>query len=286
MQTLFSQALFSSISATTIRQATELIDHGLDPQLAAVLVGDNPESLRYIAIKTERAKEAGIILSVYHLDESSSMHDVEESIRYLAKDTDIHGIILQLPLPAAFSAEQTDCLLDLIPSHKDVDGLRGDWLDNTYADATLGSLLLPQSHYLPPMVAAVTSLLDHYGIDIRHKKIVLVGAGRLVGTPLFQFYDKLGLDVQTVDEETPQIFDITSQADILISGTGQKELITYQWVKEGAVVIDCATDIHVDSVAQVASALAPPKGGVGPLTIAWLLHNTVQAAHNYQKELQ
>ena len=278
MQTLFSQSLVTTILSAASAHSATLIDDGIDPQLAAVLVGNNPESVKYIRIKAERAKETGVILSVYHLDEKASFEEVEKSIRFLANDTDIHGIILQLPLPFTFSAEQTDALLALIPTTKDVDGLRGDWQKNTYRNSSYASLIEPQRYYLPPMVASVMSLLDHYNLPIIGKKIVIIGAGRLVGKPLRQFLDKIGVDVTSVDEDTPKILEITTQADILISGTGQKDLITYQWVKEGAVVIDCASDVHSDSVIQIASALAPPKGGVGPLTIAWLLYNTVLAA--------
>ena len=143
--------------------------------------------------------------------------------------------------------------------------------------AILG-LLAYKAAFLPPMIGAVVSLLDHYAISLADKKIVIVGKGRLVGEPLSTYFKAAGLDVESVDETTERILDVTKTADILITGTGEKDLITYQWVKEGAVVVDCAQDLHRDSVEQVASAVTPEIGGVGPLTVNWLLTNLITAA--------
>jgi methylenetetrahydrofolate dehydrogenase (NADP+)/methenyltetrahydrofolate cyclohydrolase len=284
MQTLLSSSLVNEMLGTTASRAKGLIGRGVDPQLAAVLVGDNPESVRYVAMKAKRAKEAGIILSTYHLEGETSYEHVAEVLAFLAKDADMHGIILQLPLPDRFSSEQTDALLALIPASKDVDGLRGDWQTQEYAAPTREDLLVPRHYAIPPMVGAVVSLLDRYKVPLLEQRIVLVGEGRLVGGPLLSYFRLLGLDVQPVDEETEGILAIASEADVLIAGTGQKDLVTYQWVKEGATVVDCAADVHYDSVSQVAGALAPSIGGVGPLTMAWLLENTVQAALNQYPE--
>ena len=169
-------------------------------------------------------------------------------------------------------------LLSLVPASKDVDGLGGHWQKQAGQALTLKELLEPQNALLPPTVSSVLSLLDQYSISPRDKRTVMVGRGRLVGRPLEEYFKHLGLEVASVDEETPGILAITQTADILISATGEPDLITYQWVKQGAVVVDCARDIHEDSVGQVASALAPSRGGVGPLTVAWLLYNTIIAA--------
>lgn len=285
MNTLLSAPLVSTLLKDVTLRTGRLIDAGIDPQLAVILIGDDPDSLKYISIKSKRAKEAGIIVSVYHMESGISFKEVAEVIAFLAEDVDVHGIILQLPLPDYFTPEQTDQLLALVPSNKDVDGLRGEWRKQKYQEPSMADLLLPRMALLPPMICSVVSLLEQYSISLREKKVILVGAGRLVGAPLFTYLSSLDIDVQNVDEETEGILDITSQADILISGTGQPDLITYQWVKPGAVVIDCASDVHMDSVEQVASAIAPSIGGVGPLTVAWLLHNCVQAASNQYPNL-
>jgi len=170
-------------------------------------------------------------------------------------------------------------LFQHIAPEKDVDGLRGDWRQQHYSSTSALSLKARLPLALPPMVAAVCLLLDYYKIQLENQKIVVVGKGMLVGQPLEAFLkNDQKLDVTLVDEETDDILAITSAADVLISGTGSKDLITYQWVKEGAVVLDCAQDVHRDSVDQVAAAVAPSVGGLGPLTVTWLLFNTVQAA--------
>lgn len=280
MKLLLSKPLVEELSLTLKTGAAQLIDDGIEPHLAVVLVGAHPDSLRYISIKTQVAKEVGVIVSLYHLEETASYEEIEQTISYLNEDAEVHGIILQLPLPEQFTLEQTDKLLCSIVPEKDVDGLGGYWQKEQWNALTTKQLLQPQPKLLPPMVGAVVSLLDHYGLSASGKKIVLVGKGRLVGGPLLSYFESCGLDVTAVDEETENILDITSQADLLISGTGEPNLITYQWVNPGSIVIDCAEDVHEDSVGQVAEALAPARGGVGPLTVIWLLHNTIQAALN------
>lgn len=279
MQILLSQPVVDKLHTETRQRVAAYIDQGIDPQLAVVMVGNNPASVRYVRIKSERAKELGIICSVYHLEEDIPYEHIAETVKYLADDEDIHGIIIQLPLPAQFSREQTDALIELIPEIKDVDGLRGTWLkDEAGAEPlSLSGLLHDHPHALPPMVLSVVSLLDFYSLLQKDSSVVLVGEGRLVGAPLLQYFRKVGMPAVAVNEETEDILKVTQIADVLIAGTGQPDLITYQWIKEGAVVIDCAQDVHRDSIDQLAGAVAPSKGGVGPLTVAWLLYNLIQA---------
>lgn len=275
MYTLESKPIISRINADT----NSLAKSGEEPHLAVVLIGEDPQSLRYVELKTKRAKELGILLSTYHLPLGTQYADIEQSVVFLAEDPEVHGIILQLPLPEFITPEQTDNLMKLIPLAKDVDGLRGDWAPAGRPPQTIAELLEHAGPSLPPMVCGVLSLLDEYHVGLEHKNIILVGAGRLVGRPLERYFKQLGLQPVVVTEETDHILDITRQADILITGTGQPDLITYQWVKEGAVVVNCSGDVHEDSVSQVASALSPSNGGIGPLTVAWLLHNVARRAH-------
>jgi methylenetetrahydrofolate dehydrogenase (NADP+)/methenyltetrahydrofolate cyclohydrolase len=278
MQSLLSTTLVKELHEHTKLAVAKLVDAGIDPHLAVVLVGEEPASVKYVSIKDRVAKELGVIVSLYHLEDDTSVDKIAETLTFLSADPEVHGIILQLPLPGHISQEQVDTLLQTIAPEKDVDGLRGDWKKLTYSGTSIQALLTPQSWALPPMVSSVLSLLDNYNISVTDKKVVLVGRGRLVGQPLEEYLSKLGVDVKAVDEETVGILDIAKEADILIVAAGQPDLVTYQWVKDGAVVVDCNQDVHVDSVSQIASALAPAVGGVGPLTVAWLLHNTVQAA--------
>lgn len=278
MTTLYSKDIVESILASASQKAGELIDLGVDPQLGVLNIGSNPDSLKYITIKSQRAKENGVILSLYQMEADSKFAEVAETLGFLAEDEDMHGVIVQLPLPTSFSEAELNQLIQLIPAHKDVDGLRGDWQNQVLLDSDLPSLYQFDKYFLPPTVKAVFSLLDYYNLDIKDKKVVIIGEGRLIGQPLYNAFQKLGSEVETVNEETDNIIGITKQADILVCGTGHKDLVTYQWVKEGATVIDCAADVHYDSVSQVAGALSPSVGGVGPLTVAWLLYHTVQAA--------
>jgi methylenetetrahydrofolate dehydrogenase (NADP+)/methenyltetrahydrofolate cyclohydrolase len=262
MQSLSSTPFIADLHLTLRNRVAALVDPGVDPQVGVILVGENPESVKFVSVKENRAREDGIILSLYHLEEeTTTFEDLVQTIGFLATDDETHGIVLQLPLPEKFTPTQLDALIQLIPSHKDVDALRIDEGKN-------------QS----PMVLAITSLLDHYQIETVGKRVCVVGKGRLVGAPVAHYFTNLGLQVDAVDEETEKVLAITKEADILITGTGVPDLITHFWVKEGAVVIDCASDVHTDSVGQIASALSPAKGGIGPLTVYWLLNNVASAA--------
>ena len=262
--------------------SAELIDRGINPHLGVVLVGNHPDSLKYIDIKTKKAKECGILVSVYHIEEDAPRQEILDALDYLSSDDEVHGIILQLPLPGEISQSELEAIFSHIASEKDVDGLRGDWRSQHYDGTGAVAMRAGFDHALPPMVAAVCLLLDHYKISLVDQRIVVVGKGMLVGQPLEAFLkNDQKLDVTLVDEETDNILSIAQSADILIGGTGSSNLITYQWVKEGATVLDCAQDIHRDSVDQVAGAIAPAVGGLGPLTVSWLLFNTLRAASKH-----
>jgi methylenetetrahydrofolate dehydrogenase (NADP+)/methenyltetrahydrofolate cyclohydrolase len=279
MKLLESSPIVSSLFQELCTMSSEIIDRGVSPHLAVVLVGSHPDSLKYIDIKTKKAKECGIIVSVYHMEDDTDRKEIAAALDFLSNDDDVHGIIVQLPLPGNPKQEELEELFSHIAPEKDVDGLRGEWRSQHYAAPTAVALHAGLPHALPPMVAAVCLLLDFYNIALTDKKIVIVGRGMLVGQPLEAFLKgDQKLDVQVVDEETPDILTITQSADILIGGTGSPNLITYQWVKAGAVVLDCAQDVHRDSVDQVAGAVAPAVGGLGPLTVSWLLFNTLRAA--------
>lgn len=276
MHLLTSDAIIGKFYEKLHAEGAALVDAGVSPHLAVVLVGSNEDSLRYIDIKTKRGKEVGLMVSVYHLEPEEAAAQLIPTLDYLSDDADTHGIIVQLPVPG-YGEKDLPAVFEHIAPEKDVDGLRGDWRSQSYENMSEAELLKDRPFALPPMVASVCTLLNHYQIDLVGKKIVIVGRGVLVGQPLEAFFSAQGLDVQTVDEDTDHILDITKQADVLIAGTGTPNLITYQWVKEGAIVLDCAQDAHRDSVDQVASAVAPATGGLGPLTVTWLLQNTLTA---------
>ena len=277
MQDLLSAPIVELLHSQTRVLSARLVDSGVDPQLAVVIVGDDPASHTYVNLKKRTAVSLGIIVSIYYLEEGTLLETVRETVQFLASDPEVHGLIIQLPLPSSLRAH-TDELVSLIPVEKDVDGLSVAWESSSLPDPTIANFLENAGPALPPMIGSVISLLDHYHIPLHGKQVVLIGAGRLVGAPLQTYLGQIGVNVESVDEETPKILDRTKKADIVVTGTGQPELVTYQWVKEGVVVINASNDVHVDSVRQVAQAMSPAQGGVGPLTVAWLLYNTARAA--------
>ncbi|MBU6389246.1 bifunctional 5,10-methylenetetrahydrofolate dehydrogenase/5,10-methenyltetrahydrofolate cyclohydrolase [Patescibacteria group bacterium] len=282
MNTILSKPLVQDLKKITADAVARLADRHLAVHMAVIQVGGNPDSLRYIGYKAKAAKETGIIFSEYLMEDNVTKARVEETIRFLNDDPEVQGIFIQLPLPDGFSSADERELLASIDPYKDADGLTEKWKSLSYTDIRMTSLLAPRPYALPPMVLAVASLLDYYQLDVKDKKVVIVGDGRLTGAPLYDFFAKLKVDVELVTEETENALKKTQRADILVTDIGQKDMITYQWVKEGVVVIDCAEDVHTDSVSQVASALAPSKGGVGPLTVQWLLYNVVQSTLNME----
>jgi methylenetetrahydrofolate dehydrogenase (NADP+) / methenyltetrahydrofolate cyclohydrolase len=280
MKELIAQPVNSRIGAATLAASVALVDQGIDPCLAVVLVGEDSASVRYVQRKEDRAKELGIILSLYHIETTEPFQAVSDTLAFLAADETVHGIILQLPLPDQYTQEQVDQLIQIIPPEKDVDGLRAMW--QVAPAATARKSLELATGFIPPMVAAIVLLLDEYGYDLAAMNTVVVGAGRLVGQPLSNFAEQIKKPLVLVDEETEKIFDVTQKADVLVAATGMKELITYQWISEGAVVIDCGNEVHRDSVDQRAAAVSPSRGGVGPITVEWLMHNVIMAAQNQQ----
>lgn len=279
MKELISAPISANLFEEIRHQAGLLRDEtNQHAHLAVILVGNHPDSLRYIETKTKRGKEAGIEVSLYHLEEGVSQEEITHTLDFLSSDQEVHGIIVQLPLPGKRSHEELAEIFTHIAAAKDVDGLRGEWQQQNYTGLSEEEMDAAGPLFLPPMVAAICLMLSHYQIDPKGKKTVIVGNGVLVGRPLNSYFSKLGYDVQVVTRSTDHILDIAKQADILVGGAGSKDLITYQWVKEGAVVLDCAQDVHRQSVDQLASAVAPAIGGLGPLTVSWLLHNTLRAA--------
>src|ERR1044072_7040856 len=146
MQTLLSQPVVTILKERTQATVTRLLAEDIEPHLAVILVGADPSSLKYITIKSRVAKEVGIIVSLYHLEEESSPEQIAETLTFLSKDPEVHGIIVQLPLPEHIPADKIDWLLNQIDPLKDVDGLRGDWKQQEYAGHGFVDLARPQPH--------------------------------------------------------------------------------------------------------------------------------------------
>jgi methylenetetrahydrofolate dehydrogenase (NADP+)/methenyltetrahydrofolate cyclohydrolase len=230
---------------------------GIVPCLSIILVGEeDSHSLTYIREKRKKAKEIGIKIRFFRFKKQISVSEIKNLIKKLNKTPRVHGILVQLPLPSHFD---TDKILKLISPAKDVDGL------------------LPNSPYPPACASGIIEILSFYNIPIKNKKVVIVGAGRVVGQPLFKLIKKAGADVLLCNTKTKNLKKLTKKADILVGATPVENLIKPDMVKKDAVVIDVTKNIQND-VKKVASFLTPKIGGVGPMTVAMLLKNVVEAA--------
>ncbi len=275
--------------------ATEVLDEvrervaalgniGKKVTLATVLVGDDQASATYVRSKRRRAAEIGIN-SVHHsLDTSATQDEVVRLIRRLNADTEVDGILLQLPLPTGLDDQSTT--LQIHPS-KDVDGLH---------PTNLGMILLDRPTLAPCTPSGCLRILDHYRIPVRGSNVVVVGRSFLVGRPLALLLAGRGVDatVTIAHSRTRDLPAVTRQADILVVAVGRSQMITSEYVRPGAVVIDVGInrtregrlvgDVDYDAVSGVVGAITPVPGGVGPMTVAMLMRNTVIAAENRARD--
>ncbi|WP_173922858.1 bifunctional methylenetetrahydrofolate dehydrogenase/methenyltetrahydrofolate cyclohydrolase FolD [Agromyces sp. Marseille-P2726] len=254
---------------------------GKTPGLATVLVGDDGASEVYVANKRKRASAIGIADHHVHLDGGSSADEIAATISRLADDDAVSGILLQLPLPHGLDAGP---LIDLIPANKDVDGL---------TTLSAGLLARGEPGLRPCTPSGVIELLDAAGIEIAGTRAVVVGRSALVGAPLAQLLTQRNATVTVAHSRTRDLADVTRSADLLVAAAGRPGLITADHVRPGAAVIDVGIhrtpeglrgDVDEAAVAEVAGWITPVPGGVGPMTIAMLLRNTLLAARLQQGE--
>lgn len=259
---------------------------GFSPGLAAVLVGEDPASRVYVRNKKRSAIGVGMEALDYHLPESTNQKELEDYVAELSKDVKVDGILVQLPLPDHIDQEK---IINVISPDKDVDGLH---------PYNVGLLVKGQPRFVPATPAGVQHILVKSGIEVSGKHVVICGRSEIVGKPLglllMQRNKGANATVTVCHSRTQNLYHITSQADILIAAVGQQNFIKADMVKKGAVVIDVGTnrvhddsrksgyrlvgDVDFENVKDVASAITPVPGGVGPMTIAMLLKNTLESA--------
>ena len=242
-------------------------------RLAVIQVGENSVSQVFINQKKKACEKTGINFKLFKFPAKISVLEFKKEIEKIVKSKVTSGVIIQLPLPKKFLAEE---FLNLIPEEKDVDVL---------SEKSLGKFYQGTLKILPPTVNGILYLLKSYKIGSIGKNVVIVGAGRLVGFPLATQLLKEKATLSVLNEWTRDAFSFTKKADILISGVGKPNLIKGNAVKKGGVVIDAGTsmkdgkligDVDFGSVSKKASHIAPVPGGVGPLTVACLLENLVK----------
>ncbi|WP_286923605.1 MULTISPECIES: bifunctional methylenetetrahydrofolate dehydrogenase/methenyltetrahydrofolate cyclohydrolase FolD [Lysinibacillus] len=268
------QAIRQSIAERVL----SLKEQGLTPGLAVVLVGDNQASATYVRNKQKSCEEMGMFSELIKLPEETTQEELLAQIEHLNTREDIHGILVQLPLPKHIDE---DTVIATIAVDKDVDG---------FSPVSVGKMMLGQETFLPCTPFGVMKLLEYSGIEIAGKHAVIVGRSHIVGKPMGQLLLQKDATVTYTHSKTPDLPSFTKQADILIAAVGRANFITKEHVKEGAVVIDVGInrdennklcgDVNFNEIDGIASHITPVPGGVGPMTITMLLFNTVQAAEN------
>ncbi len=262
------------------------MEYGVTPGLAVVLVGENPASVSYVRAKQRACEDAGIYSEQHNLPEDTPEEELLELVRELNAKDEIHGVLVQLPLPRHMDEGK---VLEFISPDKDVDG---------FHPSNVGRMVIGKPRFLPCTPYGIQQLLIRSGVDPGGKHVVVVGRSNIVGKPianiLLQKKGGANATVTVCHTGTVDMAAFTRQADILIVAAGRPKVITADMVKEGAVVIDVGVnrvddptakrgyrlvgDVDFESVKEKAGMITPVPGGVGPMTIAMLLHNTVLAA--------
>mgnify|MGYP003581209646 FL=1 len=249
---------------------------GVQPTLAVILVGDDSASQIYVRNKKRAADDVGINARDYLFPQGCTQAELLETIAGINRDPSVHGVLLQLPLPKGMDEDQA---VAAIAPEKDADGLH---------PTNLGQLLAGKPGAIPCTPAGCIEILDHYGIAIEGAEAVVVGRSRLVGKPLAQLLLARHATVTMCHTRTRDLAAHCRRADILCVAAGRPGVITADMVRDGAVVIDVGVnrlptgkvtgDVQFDSVSPKARAITPVPGGVGPMTVAMLMRNTVRAA--------
>jgi len=263
-------------------QVAELASkYGRAPQLTVILVGDDPASATYVAGKARISAEIGIDNRTIHLSASTSEKELLDNISQLAADESVDGILVQLPLPAHICEER---VIDAIPKEKDVDG---------FHPLNVAALHLGRPCIYPCTAKGIMIMLEQSGIKICGARAVVVGRSNIVGKPVAKMLLNANATVTTAHSRTKDLGAVTRDADILVVAVGKAKLITADMVKPGAVIIDVGInrdpatgklcgDVDFDACSKIASAISPVPGGVGPMTLACLMDNTIECFINRQ----
>lgn len=270
------KALSAKIRADLKIKISSLKKKGKEIGLAVVLIGDDAASQIYVRNKIKACEEVGIKSLSYRLPASATQSQAEELVSSLAEDSAVHGILVQLPLPAHLDEK---AILSLIPTEKDVDG---------FSEENIGSLCLKRAGIVSCTPLGCMRLLEEYNIPVKGKNAVVVGRSGTVGKPMAMLLLNADATVTVCHSKTENLKDICSRADIIVAAVGRAGLITADMVKEGAAVIDVGMnrnaegklcgDVDFEGVSKKAAYITPVPGGVGPMTVTMLMYNTWQAA--------
>lgn len=256
-------------------EVKELNQKGISVCLAVILVGQDPASQIYVANKKKACEQLGIISKEYLLPETTTQDELLSLVKELNADKTINGILCQLPLPKGLDEK---VIIETIDPNKDVDA---------FHPVNVGRIMIGDYDFLPCTPAGVMEMLDFYNIDVCGKECVVIGRSNIVGKPMGMLLLHKNGTVTIAHSRTQNLADITRRADILVAAVGRANFVTSDMVKSGAVVIDVGMnrangklcgDVDFDNVSKKASYITPVPGGVGPMTIATLMQNTLTAA--------
>lgn len=255
---------------------------GITPGLAVIIVGENPASVVYVRNKHKACLEVGIRSFEINLPEQTTEEELLHKIDELNLNKEVHGILVQLPLPRHISEQR---VIDRISPDKDVDAFTHD---------SVGRIVEGKYKFLPCTPAGIMKLLEFYNVEIEGKECVVIGRSNIVGKPMALLMMNASGTVTVCHSKTKNLGDVTKRADILVVAIGKPNFVTADMVKEGAVVIDVGInrkddgtlcgDVNFEAVSEVASLITPVPGGVGPMTITMLMENTLFAAKNISKK--
>lgn len=273
---LSGKVLAAQVKQTVSQQVQALRAQGVVPCLAVIMVGNNPASAAYVRGKEKDCAECGIESRVLHLPEATTQEELLAQVARFAADDTVHGLLVQLPLPAQIDDR---AVIEAIPPAKDVD---------CFTAVNLGRLLLGEETFVPCTPAGVMVMLQAAGVELAGKQAVVLGRSNIVGKPMALLLTRANATVTVCHSRTRDLTAVCRQADVLIAAVGKAGFVTADMVKPGAVVIDVGInrnaegkmcgDVDFDAVSPKAACISPVPGGVGLMTRAMLLVNTLAAA--------
>ncbi|MEE0831695.1 MAG: bifunctional methylenetetrahydrofolate dehydrogenase/methenyltetrahydrofolate cyclohydrolase FolD [Longicatena sp.] len=273
---IYGSEIAKEVKANLKEKVAQLANAGKRlPKLVVILVGDNPASLSYVTGKEKACKEVGMDSDLIKLPAETTQTELEALIQQLNEDDNVDGILVQLPLPKHLDE---DAILEKIDPSKDVDG---------FHPVNVGKMMLNKDTFLPCTPKGITVMLDKMGLsDLSGKEAVVIGRSNIVGKPMGQLLLNRNATVTYVHSRTKDIEAVCRRADVLVVAIGRPRFVTKEWVKEGAAIIDVGInrvdgklcgDVDFDDVVDHVSYITPVPKGVGPMTIAMLMENTLEA---------
>ncbi|HDC8078713.1 TPA: bifunctional methylenetetrahydrofolate dehydrogenase/methenyltetrahydrofolate cyclohydrolase FolD [Staphylococcus aureus] len=256
-------------------QVEALKEKGFTPKLSVILVGNDGASQSYVRSKKKAAEKIGMISEIVHLEETATEEEVLNELNRLNNDDSVSGILVQVPLPKQVSEQK---ILEAINPEKDVDG---------FHPINIGKLYIDEQTFVPCTPLGIMEILKHADIDLEGKNAVVIGRSHIVGQPVSKLLLQKNASVTILHSRSKDMASYLKDSDVIVSAVGKPGLVTKDVVKEGAVIIDVGNtpdengklkgDVDYDAVKEIAGAITPVPGGVGPLTITMVLNNTLLA---------